>query len=102
FCAIKECRMLPGARRMPSVLDANINGVIVSEPVAAEATQVVVTTQHRLQVDGNRIAFFRERQYHRRTYRDDATLVVIGKVLLELVLRLAKCERLLIDVPVLA
>src|SRR5262245_47644294 len=57
LAGVHERRHLEVARRVPAVLRAHIDGVIVPEPIPAKAAEVVVTTQNGLEIDGNFVVF---------------------------------------------
>src|SRR6187455_174479 len=102
FAGIQKCGHLEDARRLPPMLDTDVDRVVVAKAVSPETTEVIVAAQNGLEINRDLIPLFGECQYDGRPDRDDATLVEIGNVLLELVLGLAKGKCPAIDVPVFA
>ena len=84
------------------MLDTDVDRVVVAKAVSAKAAEVIVAAQNRLEINRDLIPLFGECQHDGRPDRDDATLVEIGNLLLELVLGLAKGKCPAIDIPVFA
>ena len=85
FAGIQKGGHLQVARRVPPMLDTDVGRVVVAKAVSAKAAEVIVAAQNGLEINRDLIPLFGECQYDGRPDRDDATLVEIGNVLLELV-----------------
>src|SRR4029434_10778819 len=90
FAGIQEGGHLQVARRVPAMLDTDVDRVVVAKAVSAKAAEVIVAAQNGLEINGDLVSLFGECQHDGGPDRDDATLVEVGNVLLELVLGLSK------------